>query len=241
MRQLLPQIALCSAIAGADARALSFSPRIFARVLHQRYGLKGEGRAVKKGRGGAFVSFCAVSAIRCLRRVGWWRRAPCPRVLHFRTFVRVGCASLSLPYKAKTKGYGTPTDAVVQPAVLLARPRLQQKAHAYRRSTAALPWGISHRPGATSGHASWDVGLAPNLSHPPSEGRSLRSFCGRYPPSPVPVQRAPRSLVCSARTLMPEAARERLATPPAGTALAPEPRHACAAGPFTERESRIVM
>ena len=36
---------------------------------------------------------------------------------------------------------------------------------------------------------------------------------------------------------MPEAARERLATPPAGTALAPEPRCAFAAGPLTERES----
>ncbi len=36
---------------------------------------------------------------------------------------------------------------------------------------------------------------------------------------------------------MPEAARERLATPPAGAALAPEPRYAFAAGPFTERES----
>jgi hypothetical protein len=46
-------------------------------------------------------------------------------------------------------------------------------------------------------------------------------LCGRYPPSPVPVQRAPRSRVCSARTLMPEAARERFAKPPAGTALAP--------------------
>ena len=36
---------------------------------------------------------------------------------------------------------------------------------------------------------------------------------------------------------MPEAARERPAIPPAGTALAPEPRFASAAGPFTERES----
>jgi hypothetical protein len=32
---------------------------------------------------------------------------------------------------------------------------------------------------------------------------------------------------------MPEAARERFAIPPAGTALAPVPRYAIAAGPFT--------
>ncbi len=31
----------------------------------------------------------------------------------------------------------------IQPAVLLARPRLQQEAHAYRRSTAALTCGLS--------------------------------------------------------------------------------------------------
>jgi hypothetical protein len=36
---------------------------------------------------------------------------------------------------------------------------------------------------------------------------------------------------------MPEAARERFATPPAGTALAPMPRLASAAGPLRERES----
>jgi hypothetical protein len=39
---------------------------------------------------------------------------------------------------------------------------------------------------------------------------------------------------------MPKAARERPATPPAGTALAPEPQCAFAAGPFTERESQKV-
>ena len=37
---------------------------------------------------------------------------------------------------------------------------------------------------------------------------------------------------------MPEAARVRLATPPAGAALAPEPRCAFAAGPFTSENHK---
>ena len=31
-------------------------------------------------------------------------------------------------------------------------------------------------------------GRSAGLSHPPSEGRTERSLCGRYPPQPVPVQ-----------------------------------------------------
>jgi len=45
----------------------------------------------------------------------------------------------------------------LQPAVLLARPRLQQEAHAYRRSTTVLTQGTRHPKGPASGHASWDV------------------------------------------------------------------------------------
>jgi len=58
----------------------------------------------------------------------------------------------------------------------------------------------------------------------PLPGQHRRSCCGRYPPSPVPVQRAPRGPVRSAGRLMPETARVRIVTPPAGTALAPAPR-----------------
>jgi hypothetical protein len=72
---------------------------------------------------------------------------------------------------------------------------------------------------------------------PPSGGRSARSLCGCYPPEPVPVQRAPRGPVRSAGMLMPKAARERFAIPPAGTALAPLPRCASGAGPLRERDS----
>src|SRR5204863_8436323 len=42
---------------------------------------------------------------------------------------------------------------------------------------------------------------------------------GRYPPLPVPVQRRTSHPSRSARGLMPKAARARVASPPAGTAL----------------------
>ena len=53
------------------------------------------------------------------------------------------------------------------------------------------------------------------------------------------VQRAPRGPVRSAGMLMPKAARERLTTPPAGTALAPMPRNVSGAGPLLS-ENRYV-
>ena len=56
-----------------------------------------------------------------------------------------------------------------QTAVLLARPRFQQEAHAYRRPTAALARGRSPPQGSAPGHVSWDLGLAP-LCHIPIPG-----------------------------------------------------------------------
>jgi hypothetical protein len=44
-----------------------------------------------------------------------------------------------------------------QPAALLARPRFQQEAHAYRRSTTALTQERSPPKGPTPGHVSWDT------------------------------------------------------------------------------------
>ena len=58
-------------------------------------------------------------------------------------------------------------------------------------------------PDSTSGRASWN--------HRVQTGG----------PSPMPVQRAPRGPVIVPDGTMPEAARERFARPPAGTALAP--------------------
>jgi hypothetical protein len=136
----------------------------------------------------------------------------------------------------RRKGSGTPTDAVLLVPCCWARPRILRDAHIYRRSTAVLTQGRSPPKGPAPGHASWDVAERRSLD-PPSGGRSARSLCGRYPPEPVPVQRAPRAPVGSAGRLMPKAARERFATPPAGTALAPLPRRAFEAGPLRERDS----
>jgi hypothetical protein len=51
---------------------------------------------------------------------------------------------------------------------------------------------------------------------------------------------APRAPVRSAGRLMPEAARERIAIPPAGTALAPIPRLASEAGPLVSETRNVT-
>jgi hypothetical protein len=127
---------------------------------------------------------------------------------------------------------------LIQPAVLLgtaAHP--SRDAHAYRRSTAALPSGLLiQRCQLQAMFPGTRISAGPVTS--PFLGQSRRSFCGRYPPSPVPVQRAPRGLVRSAKRLMPEAARERFASPPAGTALAPMYRCASGTGPSLSENQR---
>ncbi len=59
----------------------------------------------------------------------------------------------------------------------------------------------------------------------PRQGEDRAQFVRALPAPTCPfiVQRAPRVLVRSAGRLMPEAARERIASPRAGTALAPPP------------------
>jgi hypothetical protein len=75
---------------------------------------------------------------------------------------------------------------------------------AFRRSTAALT-EVSRPRLSTSGQVSWDAAVG-----------------GRYPPCacPSPAE-APRAPAVIPADMMPEAARERFARPPAGTALAP--------------------
>ena len=90
-------------------------------------------------------------------------------------------------------------------------------AHACRRSTAALASGsissqrLSFRPGFL--------------------GRGLN---GRYPPSPVPTQGCTSHPGHNAGRHDAQAARERTANPPAGTALAPVTR--CASAPCPSKE-----
>jgi hypothetical protein len=132
--------------------------------------------------------------------------------------------------KETIEGSGTPTDAVFRVRtsgcgarhgeIGLRRPAAAG-ALACRRSTDGSSLGTRRRQGAASGHASWDVAERRSCSHPHSWGSTDTVSAGVTRPRPVPVQRAPRSLVCSARRLMPKAARVRVVTPPAGTALAP--------------------
>ena len=96
--------------------------------------------------------------------------------------------------------------------------RARRSAHACRRSTAALTSGnISPRR----------LGFRPGFL-----GRGLN---GRYPPSPVPAQGCTSHPGRNAGRHDAQAARERTANPPAGTALAPTTQCASAPCPSPER------
>ena len=117
---------------------------------------------------------------------------------------------------SQTKRMRNADRRMVQSAVPLARQRIQRDAHACRRSTTVLAKGtlvsvcLSVRPGFL--------------------GRGVRAGVTRSAcPSPGSTSRPGHS----AGRLMPDAARERLATPPAGTALAPMARRA--SGPRPSR------
>src|SRR6202034_387884 len=101
------------------------------------------------------------------------------------------------------------------------------------------------RCGARSFGARTLVGVPPRLSPKgiiPSQRLSFRpgflgrGLHGRYPPSPVPVQGSTSHPGRNAGRHDAQAARERTANPPAGTALAPMTRCASASCPSTERE-----
>ena len=103
------------------------------------------------------------------------------------------------------------------------------------------------RCGARSFGARTLDGVPPRLSPPgiiPSQRLSFRpGFLGRglhgcYPPSPVPVQGSTSHPGHNAGRHDAQAARERTANPPAGTALAPMTRCASAPCPSPERELR---
>jgi hypothetical protein len=101
-----------------------------------------------------------------------------------------------------------------------ARQRAQSRsALASRRPTAVLVRRLSP-PDSAPGQASWDVAGAYDLmDRQPGEDRTrLR---GRYPRPPIPVQGAPPAPAVVPADMMPEAARERVTSSRAGTALAP--------------------
>ena len=88
---------------------------------------------------------------------------------------------------------------------------LSGEAHIYRRSTAVLvPRSLSSARDSAPGQASCDA-AGTRFAHP---------FERHYPPLPVPVQRRTSRSGRNAGEMMPNAARERVASPPAGAALA---------------------
>jgi hypothetical protein len=116
----------------------------------------------------------------------------------------------------KNIGGETPTDARLFYRAARARPRLDRQAHIYRRSTAALvPRSLSSQGTQHQAFASWDVAARVGLS-------VERALPAPTCPSPARSSRPGRS----AEGLMPNAARERVASPRAGAALAPDLRPA---------------
>ena len=115
-------------------------------------------------------------------------------------------------------GGETPTDAIR----ILPRHRPRPRLSAERRTSIGVPprfssQGVFHLQGTRHQArlpATW-------------RGHVLRiPLSGRYLPLPVPVQRCTSRSGPSAGEMMPNAARERVASPPAGAALAPPPRNA---------------
>jgi hypothetical protein len=120
-------------------------------------------------------------------------------------------------------GSETPTDARLFCRAERARPRLHKReAHICRRSTAALARRTlvpkAQRQARLPG--TQQERLVRN-ARSNRGAKTLRSYNGRYPLSPVPVQRGTSHPGPSAGGMMPDAARERVAKPPAGTAPAP--------------------
>ncbi len=211
-----------------NRHALALPRRALARAWRCDAGdLKARRRRRSGTRGGAFVSGCAdahvaVSSLRGARLTA----AP--------DGFADACNDKQTQRKRNADRRKFPTCRAA------ARPRIVGDAHAYRRPTAALAKGSLSSLRRDPGHASWDVAERRSVGDPLA-GQIGRRFCGCYPPqnlSQSSEHLAFRSLV--PELLMPEAARERVATPPAGTAL-PLPAPTCLRRrPFGERDWRLM-
>ena len=115
--------------------------------------------------------------------------------------------------------------------------RSEAKRRQTQRSSSAAPCGCGRCPQPLTGGGSTSIGVPPRFSPqgvfhrqgtqhqarlPATwRGHVLRiPLSGRYPPRPVPVQRRTSRSGRNAGEMMPNAARERVASPPAGAALA---------------------
>jgi hypothetical protein len=120
------------------------------------------------------------------------------------------------PGYEENEGSGTPANAGHQPPHLAMRRALYGA-----RTLAGVPPRLSPKGIIPSQRLSFRPGFL---------GRGLN---GRYPPSPVPVQGSTSHPGHNAGRHDAQAARERTANPPAGTALAPMTR--CASAPCPSR------
>ncbi len=151
------------------------------------------------------------------------------------------------PFARSKKGGGTPADAIHPLAASADAARVHadkctqvcaHKIHATRSPVGVPPRLLLRRTNATAQlrpRASWDLVGA----HNPDGSKDRALLNGRYPLLPVPVQRAPRRPVVVPAGRIPEAARERSANPPAGTAPTP-PSGLPPEGVPSERDSIIV-
>ena len=119
----------------------------------------------------------------------------------------------------RKKGGRTPTDAQSNLRALRSAARAVRSALICRRSTAVLAQGSISSPG---------LSVRPGFL-----GLGLR---GRYPPSPVPVQGCTSHPGHGAGRHDAQAARERTANPPAGTAPRPTFQLASERRPLSERD-----
>jgi hypothetical protein len=136
----------------------------------------------------------------------------CSTQMPVEAFVSAASARMTNGKNEKRIGGETPTDARSSlPRLTGTAAPLSGEAHIYRRSTAALA------PRSLSSQGTQHQARLPATWR----GHVLRiPLSGRYPPLPVPVQRRTSRSGHNAGEMMPNAARERVASPRAGTALA---------------------
>jgi hypothetical protein len=194
-----------------DARA-SRAARLSSHQLRNRLGLR-------KGRGGACLS---VVHYPVSLSVGWAKARSAVPTLYIPLGLTAWASLRSAP-PYKIEGGGTPANAGLPPHLAMRR-ALLRSALVCRRSTAVLAQGsissqgLSFRPGFL--------------------GRGLH---GRYPPSPVPVQGSTSRPGHNAGRHDAQAARERTANPPAGTALAAMTRCASAPRPSRSEDCDVAV
>jgi hypothetical protein len=151
---------------------------------------------------------------------------PANHVVFGASLLRHPWVSLRSTQATDIRGSGTPRDACLDPR-RAARGALSRSALASRRPTAALARETAGPQGSASGHASGDSpGRSILYGRPYRGAETLRFSAGITRAGKTKERHCLRTASTShtgpsAGTMMPDAARERVTSPPAGTALAP--------------------